>query len=311
MKKVAFIFPGQGSQSVGMGKDVYDKYEKIKVLFDSADKELGIELSRMCFEGPEEELKKTYNTQPALLATSVALYEAFKEQLPKPDFVAGHSLGEYSALVASGVIGFNEAVKLVQTRGKLMEEAVPEGRGAMAAILGGNREMVERKCLEDGVEVANFNCPGQIVISGIAESIEKASERIKEAGAKKCIPLSVSGPFHSVWMKPASNGLLPYLNETEMHDASIPVIANVDAKVTEKASEIKEKLHQQIVSSVLWEDSIRNMINQGVDTFIEIGPGKVLTGLIKKIDKEVEFYNIFDIESAEKVIAELSEKTSE
>ena len=310
MSKIAYLFPGQGSQVVGMGKDISDKNECAKNVFDKANQSLGFDLKTMCFEGPEESLKVTYNTQPALLTTSVALYEAAKTLLPKADYVAGHSLGEYSALVVSGSLTFEDAVRTVHIRGKLMNEAVPSGVGAMAAVMGGERELIKQVCNQVAstglpVQMANINCPGQIVISGIKEGVEKASTLLKENGVKRVIELPVSGPFHSELMEPIAKDLEKVLNTIQVSDSTIPVVSNIDAMAKVDGTQIKSSLVKQVYSSVLWEDSIQYMINQGVDTLVEIGSGKVLTGLVKKIDKNVKVHNIYDSESLNTVAKEL------
>ncbi|MDQ1913252.1 ACP S-malonyltransferase [Paenibacillus sp. GD4] len=304
MGKIAFVFPGQGAQSVGMGKDIYTSDAAAKRIFDAADVALGFELSRIIFEGPEEELKQTYHTQPALLTTSIAYLELFKRNGIQPDYVAGHSLGEYSALVAAGVLSFEEAVRTVRARGQFMEQAVPGGQGAMAAVLGAEREALQQLCeaitKEVGVvELANLNCPGQIVVSGSKEGVQALVERGKEAGAKRAIPLEVSGPFHSSLMKPASEKLAEVLAGLSMQPAQVPVVANVTAAPVEAPSAVKQLLIDQVHSSVLWEDSVAWLISQGVDTFIEIGSGSVLAGLIKKIDRSVKVYSINSKEAVE------------
>jgi len=311
MGKVAFIFPGQGSQSVGMGQDIASHSAKAKAVFDKANEVLGYDLQKLCFFGPEEELKATYHTQPALVTTSIALLEAGKQELPKPDFVAGHSLGEYSALVAAGVLSFEDAVYAVRKRGELMDYAVPFGKGSMAAVLGADTALIQETCeavLKQGktVGIANINCPGQIVISGVKEGVSEVSTLLKENGVKKIIELSVSGPFHSDLMRPASEKLQSVLDELTFTDASVPVITNIDGKEKKDASDLKSALISQVYSSVQWEESIQYMIGQGVDTFIEIGSGKVLTGLVKKIDRNCKMFNIFDTESLQSVINELT-----
>ncbi len=293
MGKIAFVFPGQGAQAVGMGKDAYEQAPAAKEVFDRADAALGFSISRLAFEGPEEELRQTANTQPALLAVSVALLELYRSQGVKPDYVAGHSLGEYSALVAAGVLAFEDAVKLVRARGLFMEQAVPGGQGAMAAVLGAGREALEALCRSVTetaglVELANVNCPGQIVVSGTAAGVAAVGERCKEAGAKRVIPLEVSGPFHSSLMKPAADRLAGELAKTPFQDAQVPVIANVHALPVASGAELRELLVKQVVSPVQWEDTVRYLIGQGVDTFVEIGSGTVLAGLIRKIDKTVQ-----------------------
>jgi len=285
--KTAFVFPGQGSQAVGMGKDLAEKY------LDQANQILGIDLKKICFEGPEEELKKTEITQPAILTVSVAAYESLKNKgVPAPAAVAGHSLGEYSALVAASAISFTDAVKIIHLRGKYMQEAVPLGEGSMAAILGLTKEQVEDCCKKAStagiVSPANLNSPGQIVISGKKEAVEEASKLCKEAGAKRVIPLQVSAPFHCALMQPAADKLKVELDKIEIKDTQIPVVSNVTANYITSGSEIKDLLVKQVTNSVLWEDSIKKMIADGVESFIEVGAGKVLAGLIKKIDRQIE-----------------------
>ncbi|WCF10225.1 ACP S-malonyltransferase [Paenibacillus thiaminolyticus] len=304
MGKLAFVFPGQGSQEVGMGKDVYDAVPAAREAFEIADRVLGFPLTEMIFEGPESDLKQTSNTQPALLATSWALYQAMERHGIRPDYVAGHSLGEYGALVAAGVLRFEDAIAIVRQRGQFMEQAVPSGQGAMAAVLGAERERLGALCDDISaagtpVEMANLNCPGQIVVSGSREGIDAAVERGKEAGAKRVIPLEVSGPFHSAMMKPAAERLGEALRAIEMQDARVPVIANVTARPVTEAEQIRGLLVEQVFSPVLWEDSVRYLIDQGVDTFVEIGSGKVLSGLIKKIDRSVRIVSINSLEAIE------------
>lgn len=302
MGKTAFIFPGQGAQSVGMGKDAYDAVPAARDLFLSADEQLGFPLSSIIFNGPDEDLKQTVNTQPALLATSMAYLEAIRGKGIEPDYVAGHSLGEYSALVCAGVLSFEEAVSIVRARGEYMEAAVPGGQGAMAAVLGADREALSELCKSitaEGrvVELANMNCPGQIVISGSAQGVAAAAERVKEAGGKRAIPLEVSGPFHSTLMKEAANRLADKLEQAAFNTPSVPVVANVTARPVEDAAAIRGLLVEQVYSPVLWHDSVEWMIAQGVDTFVEIGPGSVLSGLIKKIDKSVKVINVNSLDS--------------
>ncbi|WP_106766114.1 ACP S-malonyltransferase [Paenibacillus faecalis] len=304
MGKIAFVFPGQGAQSVGMAKDVFEKIPSSRAVIESADKGLGLSLSSIMFEGPEQELKQTYNTQPALLAASVAYLEAFRDKGITPDYVAGHSLGEYCALVAAGVLSLEEAAVIVRARGEYMEQAVPNGQGAMAAVLGADREALNNLCRgisAEGtpVELANMNCPGQIVISGSAEGVAAASERVKEIGGKRAIPLEVSGPFHSSLMRKAADRLAEKLTDVKMSAPAVSVVANVTARPVSDVEVIRKLLVEQVYSPVLWHDSVEWMISQGVDTFIEIGPGKVLTGLIKKIDKNVKLVNINSLSSIE------------
>lgn len=310
MGKIAFVFPGQGAQKVGMAKDVYDALPQAAQLFKTADETLGFSISELAFEGPEEQLKQTANTQPALLTASIALLEALKSKNITPDYVAGHSLGEYSALVAANALDFEQAVAIVRARGQFMEQAVPSGQGAMAAVLGAEREPLAALCVEvsatgHAVELANVNCPGQIVVSGSVEGVNAVSARVKEIGGKRAIMLEVSGPFHSSLMKSAADQLSERLQSVSFRDATVPVVANVTATTVTNASDIQALLVEQVYSPVLWEDSIRFLIHEGVDTFIEIGPGNVLTGLIKKIDKNVRLINISSLESIEALQVEV------
>ncbi len=297
MGKIAFVFPGQGAQAVGMGQDAYRENEASKQIFERADAVLGFKLSELIFQGPEQQLKQTIHTQPALLTASIALFEAFRDAGVRPDYLAGHSLGEYSALVVAGALSFEDAVKTVRQRGEFMEQAVPSGIGGMAAVLGADRDRLRQLCLTlsadfGPVEPANLNCPGQIVVSGTREGVQALAERGREAGAKRVIPLEVSGPFHSSLMKPAAEKLSAVLAGLPMRDASVPVIANVTSRPAERADDIRRLLTEQVCSPVLWEDSIVWMIEQGVDTFYEIGSGSVLTGLIKKIDRGVSVFSL-------------------
>ncbi|OBR62833.1 malonyl CoA-acyl carrier protein transacylase [Paenibacillus oryzae] len=304
MSKTAFVFPGQGAQAVGMGRDAYESNPKAKAIFEEADAVLGFQLSDIIFNGPEEALKQTANTQPALLTVSAALLELLADSGLKPDYVAGHSLGEYSALVAAGVISFRDAVATVRARGEYMEQAVPGGQGAMAAVLGAEREALGELCQAvsaEGsvVELANVNSPGQIVVSGSTAGVQSIVARGKEIGAKRVIPLEVSGPFHSSLMKPAAERLGETLAKVELNDAKVPLIANVTAREAVQGEEIRRLLVEQVYSPVLWEDSIRYLIEQGVDTFVEIGSGSVLAGLIKKIDKNVRIISVNSVTALE------------
>ena len=305
MKQIAFIFPGQGSQHVGMGKEFYDQLRVAKEVFEEADDTLRFSISGLCFHGPEEELKLTENTQPAILTTSVAALKVLQtEKGIDPQFAAGHSVGEYSALVASGALSFAEALQAVRLRGRFMQEAVPVGVGAMAAVLGMEREDVERLCEEvaegEVVSPANFNCPGQIVIAGHSKAVQRAIERVKTRG-KKALLLPVSAPFHSPLMKPAAARLEKVLEGISVRELKLPVVTNVEAEVNTSAERVKSLLVAQVSSPVRWEESMRRMIRDGIEQVLEIGPGKVLSGLMKRIDSSVGTGNVEDIQSLKKI----------
>ncbi|MDM5332691.1 ACP S-malonyltransferase [Ureibacillus composti] len=307
MSKIAFIFPGQGSQSVGMGAELIAVNETSKSFYDQADNALGFSLSKLMIEGPIEELTLTYHAQPALLTTGVMVANALQEAGIVPDYTAGHSLGEYSAFVTSGVLSFEDAVRVVHKRGLFMNDAVPAGQGAMAAILGMEagplREVCEKVSAEgEVVQLANLNCPGQIVISGTKAGVEQACVAAKEVGAKRAIPLVVSGPFHSELMREAAVKLKEEIESIEITAPKIPVISNVHADILQDADTIKNEMVEQVFSPVLWEDDVRKMIELGVTTFIECGPGKVLSGLVKKIDRSVKTYCVYDEASLKEVI---------
>ncbi|UXO89708.1 ACP S-malonyltransferase [Bacillus safensis] len=310
MTKIAFLFPGQGSQKIGMGKDLFEQEAVSKAVFEEADNTLGFDLSSMIFEGDAEELTLTYNAQPALLTTSIAILKKFEESGIKADYAAGHSLGEYTALVAAGALSFKDAVYAVRKRGELMNEAVPAGEGAMAAILGLDKAAlveVTKEVTESGhlVELANLNCPGQIVISGTAKGVELASEKAKEKGAKRAIALEVSGPFHSALMKPAAEKFTDVLSKLDITDAKTPVISNVTADIVTSRDEIETKLIEQLYSPVRFEESVERLIDLGVTTFIEIGPGKVLSGLVKKVNRRLTTISVSDQETVEAAIQTL------
>ncbi len=305
MKKTAFLFPGQGSQYVGMGKELFDNFKVAKETFEEANEALRFSISSLCFYGPEEELKLTENTQPAILATSIAALRVLEHEVGwEASFTAGHSLGEYSALVASEAISFSEAVRIVKFRGRFMQEAVPVGEGAMAAILGMDREEVEQLCkeaaLSEVLSPANFNGPGQIVIAGNLGAVQRAIEIAKGKG-KKAILLPVSAPFHSPLMKPAGVRLEKELDQVSFEEMKIPVVTNVEAEINTSKERVKPLLVAQVSSPVRWEESMRKMIAEGIEQVLEVGPGKVLSNLMKRIDPHIETRNIEDIQSLKKL----------
>ena len=310
VKKVAFLFPGQGSQAVGMGKDLYENFEAAKNVFDTADKTLEKSITKICFEGPEEDLKLTINTQPSIVTMSIAAMEALKSELKiEPSYVAGHSLGEYCAMYAAQVMDLETTLKLIQKRADLM--GATKG-GSMAAVLNATEEQLKAG-LEEGskvgyVDVANYNSPAQVVITGADDAVKAASDYLLANGVRRVVPLAVSGAFHSKFMENAGKEFATFVADFSLNDAKVPVITNVDAEITTSADDFKSKMPRQISSSVHWTQTIQKMVSEGVDTFIEIGPGKVLAGLNKKIAPEATVYNVFDKASLEATIESLKEQ---
>lgn len=307
MSKLAFVFPGQGAQTVGMGKDFCQQYDVAKKLFQQADEALGYSIKEMCFEGPAEDLQLTANTQPAILTMSVIANEILKEHGIQPEVTGGHSLGEYSALVAAGVLDFQDAVLLVHKRGQFMQEAVPVGQGGMAAIIGLADEVIVDACEKatktaGEVQAVNFNCPGQTVIAGTTAGVEAAVETLKEAGAKKAVILPVSAPFHSTLMKPAAEKLAVELDKVTIRDAKIPVVSNFTGELETKADEIKANLVAQADHPVKWIACVNTMKEFGADTFVEAGPGKTLCGFNRRIDKALKSMNVENLESLQKTL---------
>lgn len=302
MSKIAFMFPGQGSQYVGMSQDFYEQFEESKEVFETVTSLLGFSMEDLCFK-ENDQLNITEYTQVAMLTASTAILKKVESMGIKPDVTVGLSLGEYNALIASSVLTFEEAVKVVRERGILMQNAVPVGLGAMAAVLGAKKELIEDVCenTKGIVSIANYNCPGQIVISGEVEAVEKASKALKEQGAKRVIPLNVSGPFHSPMLKEAGEQLVKVLDTIEIKEPVVPYVANVNAKMITEAEPIKELLGQQVSSSVRFEQSIEALLEDGVDTFIEMGPGKTLSGFVKKVNRKVNVINIEKVEDLEKL----------
>lgn len=305
MNKIAFIFPGQGAQKAGMGKDFYEHYESAGKIVDRASELLKLDMKALCFE-ENELLDQTEYTQAAMVTVCMAMDQVLKERGLKPDVTAGLSLGEYCAIASAGGMRVEDAITTVRKRGILMQNAVPGGKGSMAAVLNLPGEAVEAAIAGiDGVSIANYNCPGQIVITGWKDSVEKASVVLKEAGAKRVLPLNVSGPFHSPMLEEAGKELGRVLEGVSLHELKIPYVANVTAEFVTDNSQTKKLLAKQVASSVRWEQSMRNMLDNGVDLFVEIGPGKTLAGFLRKIDRNAKVYNVSTIEDANKVVAEL------
>jgi [acyl-carrier-protein] S-malonyltransferase len=306
--KIGFVFPGQGSQYVGMGKEIYENFVQAREIFKEASEELGYDIARLCFEGPDEELNKTFRTQPLILTVSTAINKVMLSKEIRPSVVAGHSLGEYSALVSAGVLSFREAVKITEIRGQFMQEAVPEGRGLMAAILGLERNIVDEICasVKSGYAApANYNSPGQIVIAGEKEAVEEAMRLAREKGAKKSLTLAVSVPSHCTLMASASQRLSELLDKVDFKNPMIPVVNNADATFLNDGDSVKKSLVRQLNSPLLWEDSIRAIFDSGIDTFIEVGPKRVLSGLIKRIEPSAKTFNVEDMKSLENTLTSI------
>jgi len=306
LPKVAYVFPGQGSQSTGMGLDLYNSYPSAKEIFVEADASLGFSLSRLCFEGPEEELRKTHNVQPAILVVSIACLKALEEaaiaNFPSPTYLAGHSLGEYTALVAAGVLSLADAVLLVRERGRLMYEAGLKNPGSMLAVIGLDEETVKDVSVHSGTEVSNVNCPGQIVISGAAQALAEADKLAKTRGARVLIPLKVSGAFHSALMEPVIAEFSEIVSSFRFHPPAIPVVSNVTARPLTDVDSIKEELVKQLRNCIQWQGSVEYMRHNGVATFYEIGPGRVLSGLIRRINPEFQTFNVAGIEDIAQIV---------
>ncbi|MGH9538151.1 MAG: ACP S-malonyltransferase [Terriglobales bacterium] len=312
--QIAFLFPGQGSQTVGMGKELAEKYPVARQAFEEADEALGYKLSQLCFEGPEEKLRMTEITQPAILTASVAAWRVLQEKGVHPSFVAGHSLGEYSAHVAAGTLNFSDAVRTVRNRGKYMQEAVPVGVGAMAAVLGMDLEQLTAVCADSAqgevCEPANINSSEQIVISGHAAAVERATKLASERGAKRAVMLQVSAPFHSSLMKPAQDRLAEDLKSLSLQKPGIPVVCNVDAAAIEDADAARNALVRQVTGAVQWHSSMRLLIAKGTQSFVEVGPGKVLCGLMRQIDRSKSCLNVGDEASLQKALEQIAGKTA-
>ncbi len=315
MSKLAFLFPGQASQYPGMGKELAEKFPAARGVFDQADAAAGFSVSRLCFEGSEDDLKLTANTQPAMLTASLAAYRVLEEKGMAPDYVAGHSLGEYSALVAAGALAFADAVKLVRLRGQFMQEAVPAGQGAMAAILGLAPAQVAEICKKSAngeiVAPANLNSPEQTVISGHAEAVKRAVQLASASGAKRAVVLPVSAPFHSELMMPAQQKLQSHLRQAAFGALRVPLVTNVDAGVIASGQEACDALIRQVSLPVRWEESMRELIEQGVGIFVEVGPGRVLSGILRQIDRSVHCFNVEDEKSLRSTLEKLAQAQAE